>query len=183
MLNLIKNNPMSAGIRWCEDNSTAAGSPAKGTRSFSVDNLSFKNADSTASNYGASPITAGNNSYTKYPFIAITGSFNQILNARFNHISGTVGAGITLIAATTSGYATPSASDASSTLTGILTQTGSLSTGLGVIFSNTGPETASATTLTASGYSCYCPVQLKSTSSAGAGDVGLITWGIIFDEN
>lgn len=179
---------MAAGIRFSEDNGTATSSPAKGTtRTFSVNNVSWKNADSTASNYGSSPITAGNNSYEKFTFLAITGSFNQILNARFNHISGNLGAGLTLKAATTSGYTTPGTA-ANANLTGFLTQTGALSTGLGVIFSTTGPESAAATTLSATGYTCYCVTQLQTASTASAGDIVAgggtpITIGIVWDEN
>jgi hypothetical protein len=90
---------MAATFNWCEDNGAATGSPAKGTTrsGFGADthfatDVNWKNADDCTANtgtvYSASPIVAGNNSFTKYQYGKFSGTFNQILNCKWSCTHG-----------------------------------------------------------------------------------------------
>src|SRR5579862_10059373 len=109
---------MSATFHFCEDNGTQTGSPVHGTTrsgfgadtNFATD-VNWKNADDCTANsgtaYSAAPITAGNNSYTKYQYGHFSGTFNQILNAKWSaHTSpaGALATGLTLHGKVTSTY-------------------------------------------------------------------------------
>jgi hypothetical protein len=179
---------MAAIFQWCEDNGTqtAAGSTLRGaTRTghqpnANVPHVNWKNHDSVTGIYSEWPITAGNNSYTKYQFGLWTGTFNSISNVLYQHVSGTFGAGLTLKFTGISGYVTP----ATTSYPGHdLTLTGSISTGISIFLASGGPEVASViTTINSSGYSSYLVTQLQTTAAASAGDTATCTVAIRFDE-
>lgn len=174
---------MAATFEYQEDNGTAAGSPAKGTtRNTGVTQQNWKNVDDVGTAYSASPITAGNNSYSKYQFGRFTGTFNQISSGLWAHTAGTPGTGVTLFGAVTSTYATPSTA-ANGALSNISTIT-AITSGAAVLFSTVGPEGASPTsTLAAPGYSQYLVTQLRTTGSAAAGDTATLTTTLRYNEN
>jgi hypothetical protein len=172
---------MAATFDWQEDNGAATGSPAKGTtRVTGRTERNYKNIDDSTTAYTSSPITAGNNSYTKYQFGRFTGTFNQILNCKWSaHTSpsGALATGLALHGKVSSTYTTP----ATTVDSGIATPTDfttavAIGSGLSVNFSTTGPEAASPTaTLTAAGYTQYLASQLQTTVSASPGDMPTVT--------
>lgn len=174
---------MAATFEYNEDNGAATGSPAKGTtRNTAVTQVNWKNTDDVATAYGSSPITAGNNSYTKYQFGKFTGTFNQISAGKWAHTAGTPGTGISLYGAVTSTYATP-ATTANGALSDISTIT-AIGSGATVNFSTTGPEAASPTsTLSAAGFTQYLATQLRTTGSASQGDTATLTLTLQYNEN
>lgn len=175
---------MAATFEFNEDNGAATGSPSKGTtRNTAVTQVNWKNTDDVSTAYSSSPITAGNNSYTKYQFGKFTGTFNQISAGLWAHTSGTLGTGLTLKGVVTSTYATPSTT-ANAALTQNMTSAISIGSGQTVLFSTTGPEAASPTsTLSASGYTQYLATQLQTTGSAAAGDTATVTLTLQYNEN
>jgi hypothetical protein len=175
---------MAATFEFQEDNGTATGSPAKGaTRTTAVTQNNWKNVDDVATAYTSSPITAGNNSFSKYQFGRFTGTFNQISAAVWAHTAGTLPAGVTLKGIVTSTYATP-ATTANAALSVDMSTAIAIGSGQTVLFHTTGPEGASPTsTLTAAGYTQYFATQLQTTGSAPAGDIGTQTLTLRYNEN
>lgn len=175
---------MAATFEYNEDHGAATGSPAKGTtRSTAVTEVNWKNVDDSTTAYSASPITAGNNSFTKYQFGKFTGTFNQISAGLWAHTAGTLGTGLTLKGVVTSTYATP-ATTANASLTQTMTSTTAIGSGQTVLFHTTGPEGASpTTTLSAAGYTQYLATQLQTTGSAAAGDTATVTLTLQYNEN
>lgn len=190
---------MAATFHWAEDNGAATGSPAHGTTQsgfnadthYPTDN-NWKNVDDNTANsgtaYSSSPITAGNNSYTKYQYGHFSGSFNQISSGLWSpHTApgGALATGLTLHGKVTSTYTTP----ATSTDSGISSPTDyttavAIGSGASVSFSTTGPYDASPTsTLSAAGYSQYLGTQLQTTTSASPGDMATITITLQYNEN
>lgn len=145
--------------------------------------MNWKNIDDVASAYSSNPVTAGNNSYTKYQFGKFTGTFNQISAGLWAHTAGTLGTGLTLKGVVTSTYATPSTT-ANAALTENMTSAIAIGSGQAVSFHTTGPEGASPTsTLAAAGYTQYLPTQMQTTGSAAAGDSATVTLTLQYNEN
>jgi hypothetical protein len=180
---------MSATFEWQEDNGAATGSPAKGTtRTTARTERNYKNIDDSTTAYSSSPITAGNNSYTKYQFGKFSGTFNQVLNCKWSaHTSpaGSLATGLTLHGKVTSTYTTPAAtSDSGMSSPTDFTTAVAVGSGSSVNFHTTGPEGASPTsTLSATGYTQFLVAQLQTTSSAAPGDISTITESLVYDEN
>jgi len=175
---------MPATFEFNEDNGTATGSPLKGTtRTTAVTQNNWKNIDDVATAYTASPITAGNNSFTKYQSGKFTGTFNQISAGLWAHTAGTLPTGCTLKGIVTSTYATP-ATTTNASLTNTMTTAIAIASGQTVLFSTVGPEGASPTaTLAAAGFTQYLATQLQTTTSAPAGDIGAQTLTLRYNEN
>ena len=187
---------MAATFNWCEDNGTQTGSPLHGTTrsqsSTPPTDVSWKNTDDakTASGgtlYSASPIVAGNNSFTKYQYGQFSGTYNQILNGKWSaHTSpaGALATGLTLKGVVTSTYATPSTTTNAS-LTVDFTTAVAIGSGQTVQFAASGPENASPSSTLSSGggFTQYLATQLQTTSSAAAGDMASITATLQYDEN
>lgn len=182
---------MAATFDWQEDTGSATGSPAKGaTRTTGVTDVNWKNSGVQTDAYTSFPITAGNNSYEKWQFGKFTGSFNNILNGKFAHTSGTFGTGLTLkgvpSGATPVTYTTPSAT-ANANLTVDMTSAISIASGTTVYFGATGPEAsgkAASAAYDAGGvYTNYLTTQLQTTTSAAAGDTATVTLTLQYDEN
>lgn len=77
---------MAATFEFEEDNGTQTGSPTKGTtRTAARTESNWRNIDDSTTAYTSNPITAGNNSYSKWQFGHFSGTFNQILNGLFAH--------------------------------------------------------------------------------------------------
>ena len=150
--------PKVAVFTWNESNGALVGGHET-TRNLGVGNVNWKNVDDVATAYSSSPITAGNNSFGKYQFGIFSGSFNQISDGKFQHVSGTFGAGLTLRGFPTGTYATPSTT-AIGAPTADLTPTGDIATGIAVLFGAV-PEQGLTGTLSASGTTSYLLTQLK----------------------
>jgi hypothetical protein len=183
---------MAATFEFNEDNGTQTGSPTKGTtRTTAVTQVNWKNTDDVATAYSSSPITAGNNSYEKWQCGKFSGTFNQILNGKLAHTSGTLGTGLTLKgppACTNDAsrllYTTPSTT-ANANLTTDMTSAIAIGSGVGVCFGATGPEaTGKATSMTTNPcYTNFLTTQLQTTGSAAAGDTASVTLTLQYDEN
>lgn len=185
---------MAATFNWAEDNGAQTGSPLHGTTrsGFAADthfptDVNWKNADDNTTNsgtaYTAAPIVAGTNSFEKFQYAQFSGSFNQILNAKWAHTAGTLGSNLTLNGVVTSTYSTPSTTT-NAALTTDMTTAISIGSGASVSFKATGPEAASPTsTLAVAGYSQYLVTQLVTASGAAAGDTATVTLTLQYDEN
>lgn len=183
---------MTATHAFDRDHGTATGSPAKGTtRSAGVSDVNWKNSDTEATAYSAAPITAGNNSYENWLFSHFSGTYNQISGGLFAHTATAFGTGLTLKgppACTGDGdrllYTTP-ATTANANLTTDMTSAISISSGVAVFFSATGPEATGKTASTTANpaYSNYLTTQLQTTASAAAGDTATVTLTMQYNEN
>ena len=174
---------MPATFEYNEDHGTATGSPSAGTtRSTAVTEVNWKNIDDSTTAYSASPITAGNNSFTKYQSGKFTGTFNQISAGLWAHTAGTLGTGLTLKGAVTSTYATP-ATTANASLSTDMTSVIAIGSGATVLFAAT-PQAASPTsTLSSAGFTQFLATQLQTTGSAAAGDTATVTLTLQYNEN
>lgn len=175
---------MPATFEFNEDNGAQTGSPLKGTtRNTAVTQVNWKNVDDVATAYTASPITAGNNSYTKYQFGKFTGTFNTILGGLFAHTAGTLGTGLTLVMKIGTTYATPATTALGSSTD--ITSITAIGSGATVLFGATGPEAAgkAASSSSATTYSEYLATQLQTTGSAAAGDTATVTVTLRYLEN
>lgn len=175
---------MAATFEFQEDNGAQTGSPLKGTtRTTAVTQVNWKSVDDVATAYAAASITAGQNSYPKYQFGRITGTFNTVSAGLFAHTSGVLGTGLTLKGTVTSTYATP-VTTAVAALSTNMTTVIAIASGLTVLFHTTGPEGASPTSsLSAAGYTQYLATQLQTTGSAAAGDTATVTLTLQYNEN
>lgn len=183
---------MAATFNWCEDNGAVTSSHGTTQSGFGADthyptDVNWKNVDDNTANsgtaYSSSPITYGNNSYTKYQYGHFSGTFNQISAGLFAHTATAFGTGLTLKGTVTTTYATP-ATSTNAALTTDMTTAIAIGSGLAVNFSTTGPYGASPTsTLSAAGYSQYLATQLQTTTSAAAGDTAQVTLTLQYNEN
>jgi hypothetical protein len=189
---------MAATFNWCEDNGAQTGSPLHGTTrsGFGADthyptDCNYKNVDDNTANggtaYSSSPITAGNNSFSKYQYGKFTGSFSSVSAGLWSARTAPAGAlatGLTLKGTVTSTYATPATGANAALTTDYTSAPVAIGSGLAVLFSTTGPEAASPTSsITAAGYSQYLVSQLQTSGSAGPGDIATITQTLQYSEN
>lgn len=174
---------MPAIFEFQEDNGTATGSPAKGATRAVATQVNWKSVDNIATDYTTAPVTAGQNSFTKYQFGRFTGTFNQVSVGLWAHTAGTLPAGVTLKGAVTSVYATPSMTT-NAALSNDMTSPIAIASGQTVLFHTAGPEGASPTaTLSAAGFTQYLATQIQTTGSAPAGDIGVQTLTLRYNEN
>lgn len=185
---------MAATFEFEEDNGTQTGSPLKGTtRTAARTEVNWKNIDDSTTTYSSNPITAGNNSYTKYQFGHFSGTFNTVSAGLYAHTATAFGTGLTLkgqptctSTATALVYATPSTTT-NAALTTDMTSAISIGSGVAVQFTATGPEnsaTASAASLgTNPCYTNFLATQLQTTTSAAAGDTAQVTLTLQYNEN
>ena len=174
---------MPAIFEFQEDNGAAANSPARGTARAVATQVNWKNVDDIATDYTTAPVTAGQNSFTKYQFGRFTGTFNQISVGLWAHTAGTLPAGVTLKGVVTSTYATPSVAT-NAALAINMSSPIAIASGQAVLFHTAGPEGASPTaTLSAAGFTQYLATQIQTTGSAPAGDIGVQTLTLRYNEN
>lgn len=179
---------MAATFEFMESNGTAAGSPAAGAAETAArTEVNWKNVDDSTTAYTASPIVAGNNSYTKYQYGHFSGTYNQILNGLWAHTAGTFGTGLTLkgkVAPNSNTYATP-ATTANTDLTVDMTSAIAIGSGAAVQFGATSPQAAGkgASSTANPAYTQWLATQLQTTSGAAAGDTATATVTLQYDEN
>lgn len=176
---------MAATFEFEEDNGAQTGSPLRGTSTTAArTECNWKNIDDSTTAYSSSPITAGNNSYSKYQYAHFSGSYNQISAGLWAHTAGALGTGLTLKGVVSTTYATP-ATSTNASLTVDMTSAIAIGSGQTVLFTGTGPYTASPTSsITANpGYSQYLITQLQTTTSAAAGDITSVTLTLQYSEN
>jgi len=180
---------MAATFVFKEDNGASTGSPARGTTAATtVTTCNWKNVDdATTTAYSVSPITAGNNSYTKYQFGSFSGTYNQLSAGLWAHTVTAFGTGLTLHGKVTSTYTTP-ATTTDSGISSATDMTSAISIGSGatVDFSvDTNPSTGSPTTTTTTNpvVTQWLSSQLQTTTSAAAGDTASVTLTLQYNEN
>lgn len=167
---------MSASFQWSGTYGASPGTPVD--LGVSGNLFNFKSLDSltSASDYTANPITAGNRSYEIWLRAKFEGSFNQIQNLQFYKSAGTYGTGISIKwDGDTTGYATPVSSASSIATADVPTADP------GTANVSIGGELTGA--LTASGYSNYVVLQLGTTTATSAGDTNAYTFVLQYDEN
>ncbi|HEY1037169.1 MAG TPA: hypothetical protein VGE62_01145 [Candidatus Paceibacterota bacterium] len=178
---------LTATFAFKEDNGAATGSPARGTTAgTTVTTCNWKNADdATATAYSAAPITAGNNSFSKYQWGAFSGTYNQLSAGLWSpHTAGTLGTGLTLVGKVSSTYATPSTTALSSATD--YSSIVAIGSGATVLFSPDGnPYTASPQASQTANPSAtqYLISQLQTSGSAAPGDIASITLTLQYNEN
>jgi len=175
---------MAATFEFVEDNGVATGSPLHGTTSTGArTECNWKNVDDSTTAYSASPVTAGQNSYTKYQYGHFTGAFSLISSVLWAHTAGAMGTGLTIKGKVTSTYATPGPA-ANAALTVDMTAAIAIGSGQAVLLSTTGPYDASPTaTLAAAGYTQYLATQLQTTNAAAPGDTAVATFTLQYSES
>lgn len=179
---------MPAKFDWQEDNGAATGSPAKGTtRTTGITRMDWKDVDDPIPGLYAYPIIPGNNSYSKYNFAAISGTWTTISNVKWAHTYGLFN-GINLIikGRVTSTYTTPSTLT-NSALTDDLSEVKDISHGKVVLLSTVGPECVSHTaSVTNTGgqtvYTQYLATQLQTTDQAAEGETPAAIFTLRYDE-
>lgn len=174
---------MASLFSFGEQNGAAGGSPASGaTQTLGRTECNWKNIDDSTTAYSSVPIQAGGNSFTKFQFGAISGTFNQLTGGKFAHTSGTFGAGLTLRAVITSGYAAPVTGTLSSGLD--ITATGTIAgTGMTVLFGVNPPSATGSAYAGATGYTQYIVTQLQTTTGASPGDTATAELTFQYDES
>lgn len=184
---------MAATAQFVEDNgaatatSSSLGGANKGTtRTTGVANVNWKAIDDATTAYHASPITAGTNSYSKFQSVLFTGTFNQIANCLYQHVTGNLGAGLTIKGFVSGSgiYATPTQTTVAA-FTYDMSSTGLISTGYSVKVGAGGPEASGKATSTTSNpaWSEYIGTQLQTTVAASAGDSVTNFFQFRWDEN
>lgn len=183
---------MSAFFNFAEDNGTAIGSPARGTtRTTGVANVNWKSVDDVNTVYTSAPITAGQNSYEKFQFGVLTGSFNEIKSGIWQHTAGSLGDGMTLKGDVSTTYTTPSQTT-NAALTSDMTTPGAIGTGYAVLFGTVGPNATGKAvasvgeTISPWGnvvYTEYLISQLQTTTDAAPGDTSSLTFTFQWTEN
>jgi len=180
---------MAATYAFKEDNGTLSGGRGT-TTAVTVTNVNWKNIDDTATAYSASPITAGNNGFTKYQYGDLSGTFNSVATGKFSAnttIAGAAGSalatGLTLKSIVSATYATP-ATSANAALTTDSSSGGvAVGSGAAVLFGVTGPNNAASASISAAGQSQYFPTQLQTASTAAAGDTATLYIALQYQEN
>lgn len=151
----------------------------------------WKNIDDSTTAYSSSPITAGNNSFSKWQYGHFSGTYNQILGGLWAHTATAFGTGLTLMASPTMtadgdrlAYSTPSASTLAS-LTYDATGVTAIGSGKVVYFGATSPASSgkAASTTSNPAYTNYLTTQLQTTGSAAAGDTATVTLTLRYSEN
>lgn len=179
---------MASTQQFIEDNGPAGGTPARGaTQTTGISNMNFGSVDSANIVVANSVITGGTNSYDKFISCRFSGTYNTLLNAKWQHVSGNFGAGFTL-KATVSGsgfYTTPSQAT-NANLVRDLTSSGLASTGLVVPFLSTGSynNDYALTTSVNPAFTPFLIHQLQTTAAAAPGDLSeTLTFSLTWDES
>ena len=167
---------MVATFEWDEQNGTSPGNKSHAITNGNLGNVDDKNIDIAVE---ANKIPRGENSYSKYFSGHFSGTYTLIgPNGKLWKSAGSLPSGITLKAAMTVTYATPT-----KTATGdgdIPTAEGSALT---VQFGDTESVATNASEATVPCYSAYYRNQLQTTGSAPTGAMGAQTITLKYDES
>lgn len=156
---------MASTQTWSEFNGANAA-----TETGSRGEANWKNVDDSTTAYTASPVTAGQNSFTKYQAVKFAGTWNSLSALTYKVSSATPATGVSIVAAVVTSGTTPSASasgDSAASTSGTSANFNSSSTPYGAGTSST---TASGTM-----YANAYRTQMQTTGSAGPGDIPSVT--------
>lgn len=163
---------MASTQTWSEGNGTNAG-----TETTSRSEANWKNIDDSTTAYSSSPITAGNNSFTKYQAVKFAGTFNSLSSLTYKVSTAAPGTGLSVVASviTAASPATPSATasgDSAASTSGTSANFVHTNTWSSVFATGTatgGPNDAT------SWYGQAYRTQLQTTGSAAPGDISSVT--------
>lgn len=156
---------MASTQTWSEGNGTTAG-----TETTSRAEANWKNIDDSTTAYSSSPITAGNNSFTKYQMVKFGGTWNSLSALTYKVSSAAPGTGLSVVAAVVTAGTTPSA-----TASG---DSAASTSGTSANFTSSSFGYAAGTSSTTAGGTMYTNAyrtQLQTTSSAAPGDISSVT--------
>lgn len=156
---------MASTQTWSEFNGVSAG-----TETGSRAEANWKNIDDSTTVYSASPIPAGQNSFTKIQAVKFAGTWNSLSALTYKVSSATPATGVSIVASVITSGSTPSTTasgDASASTSGTAAN----------FSSSTTPYTTGTSSTTAGGtmYANAYRTQLQSTGSAGPGDIPSVT--------
>lgn len=156
---------MASTQTWSEYNGASAA-----TETTSRAEANWKNIDDSTTAYSSSPITAGNNSFTKYQALKFAGTWNSLSALTYKVSTAAPGTGLSVVAAVVTAGTTPSTTasgDAAASTTGTSAN----------FNSSTTPYGAGTSSTTAGGtmYANAYRTQLQTTGSAAPGDTTSVT--------
>lgn len=153
---------MASTQTWSEGNGASAG-----TETTSRTECNWKNIDDSTTAYSASPITAGNNSFSKAQAIKFGGTYNTLSALSYKIDNNAPATGVSIVGSVVSVAFTPS-----TTATG---DSALSTTGISANFTGgTWSAAFAAGTSTSTANPVYGQVlrtQLQTTGSAGPGDI------------
>jgi hypothetical protein len=156
---------MASTQTWSEFNSTNAA-----TETTSRAEANWKNIDDSTTAYSSSPITAGNNSFTKYQAVKFAGTWNSLSALTYKVSSNAPGTGLSVVAAVVTSGTTPSTSASG--------DSAASTSGTSANFNNSSTPYGAGTSSTTAGGTMYANVyrtQLQTTGSAAPGDITSVT--------
>lgn len=156
---------MASTQTWSEGNGANAA-----TETASRTEANWKNIDDSTTAYSSSPITAGNNSFTKYQMVKFAGTWNSLSALTYKVSTAAPGTGLSVVASVVTSGTTPATTasgDAAASTTGTSANFTSSSFGYAA---GTSSSTASGTM-----YTNAYRTQLQTTGSAGPGDIASVT--------
>ena len=157
---------MASTQTWSEFNGTNAA-----TETTSRTEANWKSVDDSTTAYGSAPITAGNNSFTKYQALKFAGTWNSLSALTYKVSTTAPATGVTVVGSVVTSGTTPSASASGDSTT-------NMTTGISANFvSSSTPYGTGTASSTASGtmYANPFRTQLQTTGSAAAGDIPSVT--------
>jgi len=160
---------MAAIFQWCEANGSGA------TVTDGITNLNMGDVDAPNLVTSTYPIVAGENSYEKFIKAKFTSTFTEISNMKFWKSAGALKTGETVKAnlVLPASYSQPVKTTSSQATTDVPE---SLGAALAV------RSAADTATITATGYTEYICMQLRTTGSTPAGAVNTKTYTFQYDE-
>jgi hypothetical protein len=157
---------MASTQTWSEGNGASAG-----TETTSRAEANWKNVDDSTTAYSSSPITAGNNSFTKYQAIKFGGTYNLLSSLSYFGSSATPATGLTVKAAVVTAGVTPTTTASGDS--NIATAAGTLTANFTA--TTLGYAAGTATSAANPVYGNALRTQLQTTGSAAPGDIPTVT--------
>lgn len=156
---------MASTQTWSEGNGASAG-----TETGSRTEVNWKNIDDSTTAYTASPITAGNNSFTKYQMVKFAGTWNSLSALTYKVSSASPATGVSIVASVVTSGTTPSASASG--------DSAASTSGTAANFTSSSFGYAAGTSSTTAGGTMYTNAyrtQMQTTGSAAPGDTPTVT--------
>lgn len=150
---------------WSEFNGTSAA-----TETTSRTDMNLKNIDDSTSAYGTYPVTAGNNSFSKYQALVFAGVWNSLSALTYKVSTNAPATGVSIVGSVVTAGTTPTTTatgDAAMSITGLSAN----------FVSSTTPYGTGTSSSTASGTMYANPLRLQeqTTTAAAAGNTPSIT--------
>lgn len=156
---------MASTQTWSEFNGASAA-----TETTSRSEANWKNIDDSTTAYTSSPVTAGNNSFTKYQCIKFAGTWNSLSALTYKVSSNAPATGVSIVAAVVTSGTTPSTSASG--------DPAASTSGTSANFTNGSTPYAAGTSSTTAGGTIFANVyrtQMQTTGSAAPGDIPTVT--------